>query len=62
MSDGSTAILKWTRSRALVKHGTVVAQNLSIAGDWNGKLDVSGKRANLSCISRNERPRMNALE
>jgi hypothetical protein len=46
MSDGSTAILKWTRSKALVNAGTVVAQNLPITGDWTGKLDVNGKRAN----------------
>jgi hypothetical protein len=46
MSDGSTAILKWTRSKALVGIGTVVAQNLPITGDWSGKLDVNGKRAN----------------
>jgi hypothetical protein len=44
MSDGSTAILKWTRSKALVNNGTVVAQNLPVGGD--GKLDVNGKRAN----------------
>jgi len=46
MSDGSTAILKWTRSKALVNNGTLVAQNLPITGDWNGKLDLNGKRAN----------------
>jgi putative intracellular protease/amidase len=46
MSDGSTAILKWTRSKALVNNGTVVPRILPINGDWNGKLDVNGKRAN----------------
>lgn len=46
MSDGSTAILKWTRSKALVSVGTNVAQNLPITGDWNGILDLNGKRSN----------------
>jgi hypothetical protein len=46
MSDGSTAILKWTRSKALADIGTVVARNLPVTGDWSGKLDVNGKRAN----------------
>jgi putative intracellular protease/amidase len=46
MSDGSTAILKWTRSKALVSVGTKVAQNLPITGDWNGILDLNGKRSN----------------
>lgn len=46
MSDGSTAILKWTRSKALVSVGTKDAQNLPITGDWNGILDLNGKRSN----------------
>ena len=46
MSDGSTAILKWTRSKALADIGTVVARKLPVTGDWSGKLDVNGKRAN----------------
>jgi putative intracellular protease/amidase len=46
MSDGSTAILKWTRSKTLVSVGTNVAQNLPITGDWNGILDLNGKRSN----------------
>jgi putative intracellular protease/amidase len=46
MSDGSTAILKWTRSKALVSVGTNVAQNSPITGDWNGILDLNGKRSN----------------
>ena len=46
MSDGSTAILKWTRSKELVSVGTNVAQNLPITGDWNGILDLNGKRSN----------------
>jgi putative intracellular protease/amidase len=46
MSDGGTAILKWTRSKALVSVGTKVAQNLPITGDWNGILDLNGKRSN----------------
>jgi hypothetical protein len=46
MSDRSAAILKWTPSKALVDIGTVVTQNLSVTGDWNGKLDANGKRAN----------------
>jgi putative intracellular protease/amidase len=46
MSDGSTAILKWTRSKALVSTGTNVAQNLPITGDWNAILDLDGKRSN----------------
>jgi hypothetical protein len=46
MSDGSTAISKWTRSKALVSTGTSVAQNLPITGDWSGLLDLNGKRSN----------------
>jgi hypothetical protein len=46
MSDSGTAILKWTRSKALVSVGTKVAQNLPITGDWNGILDLNGKRSN----------------
>jgi putative intracellular protease/amidase len=47
MSDGSTANLKWTRSKALTTdNGTIVAKNLPITGSWNGTLDVSGIRTN----------------
>jgi hypothetical protein len=46
MSDGSTANLKWTRSKALTDTGTIVAKNLPITGSWNGTLDVKGIRTN----------------
>jgi hypothetical protein len=47
MSDGITANLKWTRSKALTTDtGTIVAKNLPITGSWNGTLDVNGIRTN----------------
>jgi hypothetical protein len=46
MSDGSTAKLKWTRSKALTFTGTIVAKNLPITGGWNGTLEVNGMRTN----------------
>jgi putative intracellular protease/amidase len=46
MDDGSTAILNWTRSKALVNIGTVAARDLPITGDWNAKLDANGRHSN----------------
>jgi putative intracellular protease/amidase len=46
MDDGSTAVLNWTRSKAVVDTGAIVAQGLPIIGDWNAKLDVNGKHSN----------------
>ena len=46
MDNGSTAILKWARSKSLVDAGENTAENLPITGDWKGTLDVNGKRSN----------------
>ena len=46
MDNGSTAILKWTRSKPLVNTGKSTAENFPITGDWKGTLDVNGKRSN----------------
>jgi putative intracellular protease/amidase len=46
MDNGSSAILKWTRSKSLVDAGENSAENLPITGDWKGTLDVNGKRSN----------------
>jgi putative intracellular protease/amidase len=44
MMDGSTANVKWTRSKQRVHAVTTDAQSSPITGDWNGILDVNGKR------------------
>ena len=46
MDNGSTAVLKWTRSKSRVDAGENTAENLPITGDWMGTLEANGKRSN----------------